>query len=393
LTEAQRIFNEGLRFDGNHIGILTALVSLYLDQKEQGAGDRSQIHSMARETCRKAVGILKLQVEKYEHAGLLRQLAELMLKMEAHNEGEDSKDAEMEKYLRRSPTKDNEAAATYVDLGVLYTRKEDLKRAAQYFTEALQRDPDDLNAWSNLAEAYSKSKRGEEAEAEYRKILAVSENHVESCLGLAQVFTERADELKDEELYEQAVEQFAKAIEMGRPIKGYSISRASKTLKKKELAAALYSKGYARVRQFEASEAKTDRSLLQQAREDFRECCNLDPEHYQCRRAIEKLDKRLGWFSPNWLSEKMGPYIILGASISVFVMAQVGFFRGHPGKIEASVYVTVTLSSLVFMVVGLYLPQILKLKVAGIELEKSAVSQISTSEVLGIATPRAKSVR
>jgi hypothetical protein len=57
------------------------------------------------------------------------------------------------------------------------------------------------------------------------------------------------------------------------------------------------------------------------------------------------------------------------------------------------VYLTLTLSSQVFMVVGLYLPQMLKLNVAGIELEKSAVRPIATSEALGIATPRAKSAR
>ena len=47
-------------------------------------------------------------------------------------------------------------------------------------------------------------------------------------------------------------------------------------------------------------------------------------------------------------------------------------------------YLATTFSSLVFMIVGLYLPQIMKLKVAGIELEKSSTDHIRTSTSLGI---------
>jgi hypothetical protein len=85
--------------------------------------------------------------------------------------------------------------------------------------------------------------------------------------------------------------------------------------------------------------------------------------------------------------------VLLVARSPYLSWRKVGFFRGHPGKSEPSVYLTLTLSSQVFMVVGLYLPQMLKLNVAGIELEKSAVRPIATSEALGIATPRAKSAR
>jgi hypothetical protein len=47
-------------------------------------------------------------------------------------------------------------------------------------------------------------------------------------------------------------------------------------------------------------------------------------------------------------------------------------------------YALLTFGSLIFMVAGLYLPQILKLKVGGIELEKKPVEQITTSVSLGI---------
>jgi hypothetical protein len=53
-------------------------------------------------------------------------------------------------------------------------------------------------------------------------------------------------------------------------------------------------------------------------------------------------------------------------------------------KIEVGHYAILTFCSLLFMVVGLYLPQILKLKVAGIELEKSSVDQAQARATLGL---------
>jgi hypothetical protein len=41
--------------------------------------------------------------------------------------------------------------------------------------------------------------------------------------------------------------------------------------------------------------------------------------------------------------------------------------------------------ALIFAVVDLFLPQIRKIKGAGIEIEKSSVTQITTSETLGIS--------
>ena len=54
-------------------------------------------------------------------------------------------------------------------------------------------------------------------------------------------------------------------------------------------------------------------------------------------------------------------------------------------ELAGGYYALLTFGSLLFMVVGLYLPQILKLRVAGIELEKSSVDQASTGGTLGIS--------
>jgi hypothetical protein len=99
----------------------------------------------------------------------------------------------------------------------------------------------------------------------------------------------------------------------------------------------------------------------------------------------EKTEKRLSRFSPQWLTEKVGPLVISGLSLLIFFASQVGFYIAHSKKDYIGYYALFTFGSLIFMVAGLYLPQILKLKVAGIELEKSSVDQITTSGTLGIS--------
>ena len=73
-------------------------------------------------------------------------------------------------------------------------------------------------------------------------------------------------------------------------------------------------------------------------------------------------------------------------SLGVFSLSQANFFIGTPGKpIEIGYYVLLTFGSLMFILAGLSLTQLLKLKVAGIELEKSAVEQIATRRSFGIS--------
>jgi hypothetical protein len=58
-------------------------------------------------------------------------------------------------------------------------------------------------------------------------------------------------------------------------------------------------------------------------------------------------------------------------------------FENFP-KIAIGYYYALTFGFLLFMVVGLYLPQVLKLKFAGIELEKSSVDQSQAGRTVGI---------
>jgi hypothetical protein len=82
----------------------------------------------------------------------------------------------------------------------------------------------------------------------------------------------------------------------------------------------------------------------------------------------------------------MGPWLLTILSLVGFFLSQANLFFSVPGKqIDIGYYILLTFGSLMFILAGLSLTQLLKLKVAGIELEKSVVEQITTSGGLGIS--------
>jgi hypothetical protein len=76
---------------------------------------------------------------------------------------------------------------------------------------------------------------------------------------------------------------------------------------------------------------------------------------------------------------------VLTPSLLVLTLAQSCFFLGRPKPIDAAPYIGLTFGALIFVVVGLFLPQIQKIKGAGIEIEKSSITQITTSGTIGIS--------
>ncbi|MBI5043815.1 MAG: tetratricopeptide repeat protein [Nitrospirae bacterium] len=372
LNEAEDIYKEGLALEPNHIGILINLVDLYLAKRDEDVDEKATFYWKAREAYKKAEGILKDQLKKEEDVSTLLQLGQLLLKMEEYTEAET--------YLLKALEKNKESSDIYTNLGVLYIRKERFKKGIQYFEDALRYDPDNFTIRSNLAEAYLKAKQIEKSEAEYKKILKVTPNHVESHIGLGEVYTTMGEgDAGDKDMYEEAIIHFNKAISLAESEEG------SKKLKKKELAAVLYSRGYARAKFSEASKTTGDEGLLQEALEDFRNCLQNDPDYHKAKRAKEKIEKRFSRFSSQWITEKAGPWAISILSLWIFLASQIGFYIAGTKKDYIGYYALFTFGSLIFMVAGLYLPQILKLKVGGIELEKSPVKQITTSEPLKIS--------
>jgi hypothetical protein len=142
---------------------------------------------------------------------------------------------------------------------------------------------------------------------------------VESHIGLGEVYSLIGD-AGDADMYDLAIIHFSDAIQMAEERIG------SKRLTKKELAAAYYFRGYARVKLYEIGTLTKAESVLRQARRDFWLCCKSDPEHHKANRAKKKLTKRLGYLSPQRLADRLGPLLIILLSLTVFFFTQASFF-------------------------------------------------------------------
>ena len=373
LDEAERIYKKGLSIDPSHTGVLGSLCGLYLERAGENPEQRSAYYMKALESQQKAVALLTKQPEKRTDQNTLLLLGKLFLTMESYENAKE--------YLLQALQKEKESAELYTNLGVLYSRIEDFNEALRYFKAALERDPDDLNVCGNLAEVYLKLNLKDKAEVEYKRILRRAQDNIESYIGLGEVYLAMGGD--DEDMYDKAIGCFNKALEIA------DSERRSKNLRRKERAAVLYSRAYARVTFYEkAPIAVKDEKELREAMKDFAECYRLDPDNHKSERASEKLAKRLDRVSPRWFADKVAPWVVAGLSFVSFVFTQIRFFSVHatPQKPIQDVgsYALLTFGSLIFVVAGLYLPQILKLKVAGIELEKKPVEQITTSVSLGI---------
>jgi hypothetical protein len=202
--------------------------------------------------------------------------------------------------------------------------------------------------------------------------------HIESLVGLGEVYLTRGDG-NDPDMYDQAVTMFTTALKLAHQRKG------SKRLKNKEQAKVLYLRAYARVKSFEGSKLWKDQRPLFFARDDFKLCFKIDPELYLAQRAIDKIEKNLTAHTPQRLLEKFGPFLVLFSASLVFALAQWSYFYRGNSRLSAEHYIFMTFGSLLLMVASSYLPQILKLKFAGLELEKSVVDQVATLGTLGIS--------
>jgi len=388
---------------------LTQLVNFYLNKKEQGLDDDSpSCWVKARQYYLKARNLLQDELNKLEDTETLLTLAKLHLSMDEHQEAES--------YLLKALEQDSDVADIYTSLGRLFVSKENFREATDYFKKALKIAPYDLDVWSKLAEAYLKLKQLSQAESQYRKILGIAPCHVESHIGLGEVYIEMAQE-SDFDLYSQAIRHFTKAISISNNAEG------SKQLSKKELAEVQYSRGYARVQFYESSTVTKDEKLLSEALKDFQHCVKNDPEHYKGRRATEKLQKQTNFLRPQNSFQWIGMVCILIPSLFILGFTQYFFWKpfimqdrnlanspktasnadktttnkNKPketikspekitepiNKINTTEYFLLTFGSLTFSLISLYLPQLLKLKIGGtgIEIEKSSIDQIKTSQI------------
>jgi hypothetical protein len=208
-------------------------------------------------------------------------------------------------------------------------------------------------------------------------VLKCAPGTIDALIGLARVCIELADE-GETEYYQQAEQRLSEALRHGR-----DASTGSTRLQGTSLEEALYQRGFARTKRWEA-EGGAPLTLVRALR-DFRDC-KRNPQALTARTKIMAYllqttqESFLAW---------LGPLVMFCAAAAVFVLVQRDFFFDGHGLIDnALTYGTLTFGALAFMIAALYLPNLSKFKVAGIELEKTVANQVSAPSSLGISRPR-----
>ena len=375
LREAERVYQKGLEINPSHPGLLTRVARLHLAMRDEFPSDATNHYWNAWQFYKKAEKAWQARLSECDCPALRLRMADLCFMMERYDD--------CEAHVRAALTPDPASSDAQNQLGALYSKREEYTRAVACFKQALSLDPASLRIRSNLAEAYLNSGQTDASRAEYQRCLDIAPNHVESLIGLGRIYLKGADD-GDTDMYQDAVKQLEDALQKG------DGKRGSKKLSKKESADIYYSIAYAKVKQYEAeaSKLRLRRDLLNDATKNFEECRRLVPDHHGATVALARLEERKKK-DPETAWERRAPWVMVVPCATVFLLTQSSFFFYWPWHYidTAPSYTTLTFVSIVLMAVGCYLPKVLKLKVAGIELEKSAVEQIGATGTLKITSP------
>lgn len=390
---AEKAYLKALSLSSEDLDVLLSLITFYVQQRD-AAVDVDEKNSAQvnvdihfRNAKRVLNSRLKEAAEKRKDDTSLRIREGKLYQAVA-------KYAEAEKaYLKalealRNSGKSLELQGIYAGLGSCYVQQDEYKKGAGYLEQALQENPDDLFIRSRLAETYRRMNDFTRAERKYDEVFNVSISHVESHLGRGELYKTLGDN-GEVEMYDDAIRFFSDALALSKSEDG------SKVLTSKELAALYYSRGYASVKLYENTKPARGESLLRAALSDFEASHKKDKNNFRAKRAAEKLRLRLSYTRSQSILKSIGPFFLFLLSVLVFFLTQYVFFTSKPivwddtAKImkvmSESHYALLTFGSIIFMIAGLSLPELLKIKIAGVELEKSSIEQVQPFSSLGIS--------
>jgi tetratricopeptide (TPR) repeat protein len=362
--EAERVLRAGVEVAGRTgfeaAELWAALTCLYLSGSEtRQPGGRVTHAQKAEDSYRRACAALTARGRDDPEA--LVRLARLHIGKEKHTEAR----ACLRSALKLDPD-DGEAHAV---LGTLHGRTGRHDDAVACLKEAVRRDEHDLTLRSQLGKALFLAGYVEAAEREYRRVHAACRDHVDPLVGLGELYVKLGDERDDPDFFEQAIERLTAAIELaGCPLK-------SRRIEAPELATLHYVRGYARVRLYESAGVGTHEEQLPRAEKDFDQAARLDPDQHMSTRARDKIRKRLKRMSPNELPERIGPVVIASLALAVFLLTQASLIARRPTELDPGMYATLTFGALLFVLSGVSLPRLLRLKIAGMEMEKTTIER------------------
>lgn len=298
-----------------------------------------------------------------EHPRVVRTEAELQLAGRAFLLMDDLQRAE--EYLSEAMKSPSPTTDTLIAQASLSLKKKDTAGATRSLERALSKDPADVAVRALLAEALLAGGDFDRSESELRRVLEQAPGTIEARLLLAKVILEQAE--KDSDRYQEALGVLEETRLMA------AMADASTTHTPAIESLIRYLRGFVQTRIYNAKTIKSE-SLLIGAREEFRRCLAIDSENYQARIAIQKIEDRLRPRGSGWISERAAGAIC--GVVALMILASTMFAIGG-GYMSEGYAVLFIFGALSFLIASFYLPQLSKLTIGTLSIEKAAMDDLA----------------
>jgi tetratricopeptide (TPR) repeat protein len=383
---AEELLREVVDRDPSNLGAWMKLMMVYLERQELSSGtEAGNWRWQAYEAYRRVVPRLERQFEETGYPKLGEALGLLHLMMEDLDRAEP--------LLRQAADLSPDAAAPHTALGMINLARGAAAEANEEFKLALKRDPHDLSLQCQLANSHLRLGNHDLALDTYKEVLAVACGDVGAHVGVGEVLIEQAEERPDDLLLEEAEGHLSEAISLAETVRPGGTRKGSMSLGLRQWADVYYLRGYVRVKIYEnlaggalGRASKTARDHLVGARGDFKKAQETGIATHRAEHALRIVETRLKPISAGGIGDSYGPLAVAAVTLLLLILIQVAFLASggfSHGKDRVS-YASLTVSLVVLLAAAFYLPQLLKLKFGGLELEKTTGLQYN-AEALDIA--------
>lgn len=368
--DADRIYR---RAPDDDLNVLMQLAASLLARSDERVDEAYRWRAEGRETFLRILSLLDRPDEGHSDKANAERHAALGYLFTALGDADSAKD-----HLNRAIELDSADATTYANLAVIYRREGDLRKALQFYNVADNIGIDDATYKVAIAEIHLSMKMYSKAESEFTDMLSTTPGLLAARMGLGDTYYAQAED-GEADRYVAAIDQYSHGFKD--MLNDISSSSRSRTVEGR----ILYARGCAHVQAYNYNFTLRGsgsrfglkfRSSLTAAERDFRDAKRLG--HIGATQALQVVAER----GSSLRAQEYPSIIVTVVSILLLGLVQVVFFGGYFAKLTATQYETFSLALLAFIIAGLSLPQLLKLKVAGISIEKTASeTQLSSLKV------------
>jgi len=367
-------------------------MTLYQQRRDVEGADEAKVwHQRALECARVAESLLLLELAEHNNPQSLQDLASVKVAVEDW--------AGAVSRLREALEKCPASAEVELrsNLAIAYAGQDAYGDAVLELRRVLSIDPERIEDRIRLARVLLAMKAPERAEDELRAVLATAPQNISAGLALGDVLLAKGEGGDGESFTEaDAVLGDTLALSFAAEQAAYGARKASTVLVGKSLSDALYLQGYAKVKQPDASWRGRIRAGASSARLDaaealFQRAIEADRRNVRASRALTLL--RSGRKQERTAAgiERFGAPVVALVAVVALVLVQLSLFISWPAlrrereSLTFASYGALTFGLLALLMAAFYLPSILKLKVAGVELEKSVQQPSVETPIIGIS--------